>query len=113
MKPTEKQTINQMSQNRRAAGVASVLTTDAWVTVGDVRLTASEWNLLHSLTTTPALQSASNAELERTRVGSHFSAVATDLEELMNKGLIMVHGSTKEGRTIRLTGLALKSTSDL
>ena len=74
-----------------------------WVTLGSVRVTASEWELLRLLITTPSLQTASNAELEQLRTDRPFSSVATDIEELMSKGLIMVHSSTKERRTIHLT----------
>ena len=81
--------------------------TQAWVTVGTMRLTAGAWDLLCCLIATPTLQSASNGDLERTRSGRQFSSVATDLEELINKGLVMVHGSTKGGRTIQPTTTAL------
>jgi hypothetical protein len=54
----------------------------------------------------PSLQIASNAELEQLRTDRSFSSVATDIEELMSKGLIMVHSSTKERRTIHLTEAA-------
>ena len=77
-----------------------------WVTVGSVRVTASEWELLRLLITTPSLQGASNAELEQLRSDRPFSSVATDIEELMSKGLIMVHSSMKERRTIQLTEAA-------
>ena len=82
------------------------LPTSEWVTVGSVRVTASEWELLRMLIATPSLQAASNAELEQLRTDRPFSSVATDLEELMNKGLIIVHSSTKERRTIHLTEAA-------
>jgi hypothetical protein len=78
-----------------------------WVSVGDVRVTASEWDLLYRLITVPDLQTATNATLEQLRAGRRFSAVSTDIEELMSKGLLMVHGTVKEGRTIRPTGIAL------
>jgi hypothetical protein len=83
-----------------------------WVAVGNVRVTASEWDLLRSLIATPDLQTATNAELELMRVGRQFSSVSSDIEELMSKGLLMVHGSTK-GRTMYPTGAALEAAADL
>ncbi len=88
------------------------LPTSEWVTVGSVRVTASEWELLRMLITTPSLQVASNAELEQLRPDRPFSSVATDIEELMSKGLIMVHSSTKERRTIQLTDAAREALAE-
>ncbi len=88
------------------------LPTSEWVTVGSVRVTASEWELLRMLITTPSLQAASNAELEQLRADWPFSSVATDIEELMNKGLIMVYSSTKERRTIQLTDAAREGVAE-
>ncbi len=90
-----------------AKPVQQVHATQAWVTVGTVRLTGGAWDLLCCLIATPSLQTASNDDLERRPSGRQFSPVAPDLEELIDKGLVMVHGSTKGGRTIRPTTRAL------
>ena len=86
--------------------------TSGWVTVGSVRVTTSAWDLLRMLITTPSLQVASNAELEQLRTDRPFSSVATDIEELMSKGLIIVHSSTKERRTIQLTNAAREALAE-
>jgi hypothetical protein len=102
---------SSVAQGRGAPAEAPQRVRDVfgWVTVGNVRVTASEWDLLYRLITDPSLQTATNAALELTRVGGQFTSVSTDIEELMSKGLLMVHGSVKEGRTMRPTGVALEA----
>ena len=95
------------SPGRRSAEPPRMHVSSTWVTVGNVRLTAGEWDLLHSLATNPHLQRATNAAIELTRIGRPFSAVSTDMEELISKGLLMVDGSIKEGRVLHPTGAAL------
>ncbi|HZG67410.1 MAG TPA: hypothetical protein VEZ12_11750 [Herpetosiphonaceae bacterium] len=98
---------------RRSAEPPRMHVSSTWVTVGSVRLTAGEWDLLHSLATNPHLQRATNAALELTRVGQPFSAVSTDMEELISKGLLMIDGSIKEGRALHPTGAALDAVADV
>ena len=107
MTQTTKPRAGGAARTRRAAEPPRMRAKQTWVTVGTMRLTAGEWDLLHTLATSPHLQQATNAAIELTRVGQPFSSVSTDMEELISKGLLMVDGSLREGRVLHLTGAAL------
>lgn len=109
---------NGVGEKPQSLSAEPRMRTHGWVTAGDVRLTVGEWHLLNTLITRPELQSASNDELERERAGRLHSTVATDLDELEIKGLLIVHGSegTKthpRGRQLLPTVLAREAAARL